>query len=502
MAILMCGCYTYIQLMEANFNSILALVFFIVFDIIGRIFALGYIPNNRKPGEATAWLMAIFFLPFFGWIIFLFFGNSKLSQKRRNKQLAINELVYSKTHNQSAIETENNPPDWLLSLATLNSKLGALPMLGGNHIDSTINYKDSIKQMTKAINNSKTYVHLEFYIMSKDSTTQELLQSLADAKKRGVTVRVLFDHVGSLQYPGYKKMINFFKNNEINFHRMLPILPLQGKFQRPDLRNHRKLLVIDGNIGFMGSQNLIDSTYNKKKNIKKGLHWLDIMLKLKGPIVHELDTVFIGDWYAESDELLTQYVKHEKDSLTDYGDNDCQLVPSGPGFEAENNLKFFVSLMYNAKNKIILTSPYFVPDESMLTAVTTAAQRGLKVELYVSEVGDQMMVYHAQRSYYEALLRAGVKIYLYKSPYVLHSKHFTVDDDVAVVGSSNMDMRSFNLNMEISLLVYSKDFVKTMRRIEKQYKDDSLELTLDVWMKRPRHEKFVDNALRLTSALQ
>ncbi|MDQ5958233.1 MAG: cardiolipin synthase, partial [Patescibacteria group bacterium] len=175
---------------------------------------------------------------------------------------------------------------------------------------------------------------------------------------------------------------------------------------------------------------------------------------------------------------------------------------SGPGFEAENNLKFFVSLMYNAKNKIILTSPYFVPDESMLTAVTTAAQRGLKVELYVSEVGDQMMVYHAQRSYYEALLRAGVKIYLYKSPYVLHSKHFTVDDDVAVVGSSNMDMRSFNLNMEISLLVYSKDFVKTMRRIEKQYKDDSLELTLDVWMKRPRHEKFVDNALRLTSALQ
>jgi cardiolipin synthase A/B len=177
-------------------------------------------------------------------------------------------------------------------------------------------------------------------------------------------------------------------------------------------------------------------------------------------------------------------------------------VPSGPGFEGENNLRLFLALLYNAREQVIITSPYFVPDESMLTAITTATQRGVRVELFVSEVGDQALVYHAQRSYYEPLLKAGVRIWMYRKPYILHAKHFTIDDDVAVIGSSNMDMRSFMLNMEISLMVRGRSFVRDMRAVEQGYRENSRELTAEEWEKRNLLETTVDNLARLTSALQ
>jgi cardiolipin synthase len=356
--------------------------------------------------------------------------------------------------------------------------------------------------MQKHIDLAKKYVHIEFYIMSLDKTSQPFFDSLAAANKRGVDVKIMFDHIGSLQYPGYKKMLKFLEDNNLNYQLLLPVKPLKGKFQRPDLRNHRKLLVVDGKWGFTGSQNIIDSSYNKKKNIKRGLHWLELMVRAEGPVVSELEAIFIGDWHAETDELLESHITNIGKKFEDKGDDDCQIVPSGPGFEGENNLKLFTSLMYVAKQRIIITSPYFVPDETMLTAITTAAERGITTELYVSEVGDQLMVYHAQRSYYEALLRAGVKIYLYKSPTVLHAKHFTVDDNLTVIGTSNMDMRSFNLNFELSMLVNSKQFVQEMRKIEQDYKANSKELTLDDWLSRPIKLKFLDNAARLTSSLQ
>ena len=145
------------------------------------------------------------------------------------------------------------------------------------------------------------------------------------------------------------------------------------------------------------------------------------------------------------------------------GDLDCQIVPSGPGFEFQNNLKLFAGLLYAAQRKIIVVSPYFVPDEALLLAITTACQRGIHVELFVSEEGDQALVYHAQRSYYEALLRAGREDLDVPEPYILHTKRLTIDDEVAIIGSSNMDMRSFGLNMEISMLVRGEEFVRQMR---------------------------------------
>ena len=184
------------------------------------------------------------------------------------------------------------------------------------------------------------------------------------------------------------------------------------------------------------------------------------------------------------------------------GDLELQVVPSGPGFDGDNNLKLFLALIYAAQRRIVITSPYFVPDESLLAAVTTTVQRGVPVDLFVSEIGDQAVVWHAQRSYYEALLRAGVRIFQYPAPYILHAKHFTIDDDVAVIGSSNMDMRSFGLNLEVSLMVRGREFVREMRAVEDGYREISKELTLAEWLKQPLRSTVLDNLARLTSALQ
>jgi cardiolipin synthase len=316
-----------------------------------------------------------------------------------------------------------------------------------------------------------------------------------------VIVRVLLDHIASLRTRDYKRTIKRLTAMGAKWQLMLPVQPFKGKYQRPDLRNHRKLLIVDGAVGFMGSQNVIDRSYNKRSNIRRGLKWQELVVRLEGPIVAGINAIFITDWYSETGELLRRetepiVIEPSPDSL------DCQVVPSGPGFEGANNLRLFLALLYYAQERIVITSPYFVPDEAMLTAITTATQRGLKVELFVSEIGDQALVYHAQRSYYEALLKAGVRIWMYKKPYILHAKHFSIDDDVAVIGSSNMDMRSFLLNMEVSLMVRGRAFVESMRKVEDGYRANSRELTLEEWKRQPLRSTVLDNLARLTSALQ
>jgi cardiolipin synthase len=286
---------------------------------------------------------------------------------------------------------------------------------------------------------------------------------------------------------------------------MLPIQPLKGVIRRPDLRNHRKILVVDGRVGFTGSQNLTEPGYNKPKNHAAGREWVELVARLQGPAVATLEAVFAQDWFTETGEVGAVAVVPAPEPVPCPGvlhGVTCQLVPSGPGYTAENNLRMFTTLIYSAQLRISLTSPYFVPDESLLYAVTTAAQRGIDVELFVSEEADQFMVGHAQASYYRALLEAGVRINLYPSPWILHSKHFTIDEDVAVLGSSNMDMRSFALNYEVSLMLLGPEVVGAMREVEDTYRCLSRQLTLEEWSRRSAGRRYVDTVMRLTAGLQ
>ncbi|UXN23039.1 cardiolipin synthase [Curtobacterium flaccumfaciens] len=481
--------------------SVVITVLLILLDLAIRVFSIIYVPINRKPQTATAWLLAIFLIPYIGFIVFLVIGSTKLPRARREKQTEINAYILEQTEGIERVRRDHPWPAWLESVTRLNRELGAMPLVGGNSAELYPDSEESIAEMTRAIDQSRRFVHVEFYIATLDDTTRPFFEALARAQARGVTVRFLLDHWASRGYPGYKDTLAFMDQAGIEWHLMLPLLPLQGKFQRPDLRNHRKIMVIDGSVAFTGSQNLIDASYDIKSHVEKGMVYKDLFARFEGPVVAGLNALFVTDWYSETDELLLR----ESDPVqrADRGDAlDCQVVPSGPGFDGENNLRLFNALLYSAQQKVSITSPYFVPDDSMLYAITTTAQRGVEVELFVGEMGDHAMTWHAQRSYYEGLLRAGVRIWLYRAPTILHAKHFTIDDEVSVIGSSNMDMRSFSLNLEVSVMVRGHRFVDALREVQEAYKEHSFELTLDAWVDRPRRSKVLDNVARLTAALQ
>ncbi|MFJ6170843.1 cardiolipin synthase [Curtobacterium sp. NPDC092190] len=476
-------------------------VLLVLLDLAIRVFSIIYVPYNRKPQTATAWLLAIFLIPYIGFIVFMVIGSTKLPKARREKQTEINAYILEQTEGIERVRRDHPWPLWLESVTKLNRELGAMPLVGGNSAELYPDSYESVQEMTRAIDQSRRFVHVEFYIATLDDTTRPYFEALARAQARGVTVRFLLDHWASRGYPGYKDTLAFLDRANIEWHLMLPLQPLQGKFQRPDLRNHRKIMVIDGSVAFTGSQNLIDPSYDLQSHIEKGMVYKDLFARFEGPVVAGLNALFVTDWYSETDELLLR----ESDPVqrADRGDAlDCQVVPSGPGFDGENNLRLFNALLYSAQEKVSITSPYFVPDDSMLYAITTTAQRGVEVELFVGEMGDHAMTWHAQRSYYEELLRAGVRIWLYRAPTILHAKHFTIDDDVSVIGSSNMDMRSFSLNLEVSVMVRGSRFVDALRDVQAAYKDASFELTLDAWLERPRRSQVLDNVARLTAALQ
>jgi len=487
--------------MDSAWIAPLVAAFAIIVDVTVRVVALIVVPINRRPQTAAAWLLAIFLIPYLGFLLFLLLGSTKLPKHRREKQLEINKYIIETTGGMEDVSIDPSWPDWLEPVVELNRKLGAMPLVGGNSAKMYPDYDASLEAMTQAVNEATRFVHAEFYIISLDTTTKPFFDAIEAAVARGVTVRVLLDHIASLRAPGYGRTIRALKRIGVEWQLMLPVQPWRGRYQRPDLRNHRKLLVIDGIRAFTGSQNMIDRSYNKPGNIKRGLQWKDVMVRFDGPIVAGINALFVTDWYSETDELLLRETQPVADAEVRQG-LDAQVVPSGPGFDGENNLRLFNALLYNAQERIVVTSPYFVPDDSMLYAITTAAQRGLDVQLFVSEVADQPVVYHAQRSYYEVLLRAGVRIWLYPAPTVLHAKHFTIDDDVAVIGSSNMDMRSFSLNLEISVMVRGAAFITALREIEDGYREVSRELNLEEWLERPFRSKVLDNLARLSSVVQ
>lgn len=477
----------------------LALFLFLV-DLTIRVLAIIYVPRNRRPQTALAWLLAIFFIPYLGVLLFLLVGSSRLPRERRLRQRQINGYILETTEGFDQVIRDPPWPRWLESVVELNRTLGSMPLVGGNSATLYSDNQKALDAMTESIRQATRTVHVEFYILLLDDVTAPFFDALEDAHRRGVTVRVLMDHLGNFQYPGYRRTKRRLTRMGVAWHLMLPFQPLRGRFRRPDLRNHRKLLVIDGTVAYTGSQNVVETGYQRAGNHRRGLHWKDFMVRFEGPVVAGIDALFVTDWYAETDELLEREAAPARESGK--GDLDCQVVPSGPGFDGENNLRMFNSLVYAARKKIILVSPYFVPDDSMLYAITTAAQSGIHVELFVSEIGDQFFVYHAQRSYYETLLKAGVTIYLYRSPTILHAKHMTFDDEVSVIGSSNMDMRSFTLDFEISVMVRGESFLRSMREVEDSYRRESRKLTLTEWDDRGSLAATLDNVARLTASVQ
>jgi cardiolipin synthase len=250
--------------------------------------------------------------------------------------------------------------------------------------------------------------------------------------------------------------------------------------------------VIDGRVGYTGSQNMVSAEF------KPGLSYEDLMVRVTGPVVLELQYVFAADWYLESNEVLDGVSEFPDPEIS--GDVPAQVLPSGPAFPTQNNQRLFVALVHGARERVVLTTPYFIPDEPLLQALQTAPLRGVDVHLVVSERGDHPVVSLAQESYYEELLEAGVQIHLYRKNF-LHAKHLSVDDRVAVIGTSNLDIRSFALNAEIMLMIYDGGVVSRLAAEQEHYFANSHSLTPAEWERRSFGQKFVQNLARLLSPL-
>jgi cardiolipin synthase len=274
---------------------------------------------------------------------------------------------------------------------------------------------------------------------------------------------------------------------------VLPLDLFGHKATRLDLRNHRKIAVLDGRVAYVGSQNIVDADF------KPGVVYEELGARVTGPVVHELQAVLLADRYFETETAATE--EEERFPTPDHtGDMEVQTLPSGPGYPFENNLRLVVSLLYAAQKRVVMTTPYFVPDDTLLQAMTTAARRGVEVHLVVSAKVDQLLVGLAQRSYYEELLVAGVRIHVYHERF-LHAKHLSIDDKVAQIGSTNMDLRSFALQCEVSLLVYNEQAVKALHGVQQRYFDGSTILTLEEWRRRPMPVRLLQNLARLVDAV-
>jgi cardiolipin synthase A/B len=466
------------------------------------VFGVVVAPRDRAPSSALAWILLMILAPVFGVLLFLVFGYAMLPTHRRQAQQRMDELIRHAPVDVVGADTSPEVPAWLPSVARLNRATGAMPMLDGNSARFFRTFDDQVEALVTAVDTAERYVHVEFYILSVDASTQPFFDALERAVRRGVMVRVLLDHLGSRPYPGYAATVDLLDRIDVQWHLLLPVKPLRGRYQRPDLRNHRKLLIVDGTVGYVGSLNMIDPSYDKPANQSRHLRWRDLLVEVRGPVVREVEAVFATDWFGESGELL-EYSKAP--TLPEHRRSAnllAQIVPSGPAFSTENNLAMFTSLIAYAQHRLSITSPYFVPDPSLLAAIVTAARRGVAVELFVGAIGDQFLVFHAQHSYYQVLLEAGVRIFLYPAPSILHSKHISVDDYVAAVGSSNMDIRSLQLNFEIMLLIGGRSFTDDLRLVEDENRRVSRELTLAEWSHRGAAHRLIDDWARLTSAVQ
>lgn len=502
--------------MEWDVQQVLATAW-VVIDYIIKIVALGTVPENRRPSSSTAWLLAIFLLPVVGLPLYLFLGSPWVHGRRRQQQEDVTRRARQFASGRPHVPAGAEASQALTGVLRMNQALTGLPCVTGEVIAIHSDSCETYAAMVEAVDQARHHVHVEFYIQSWDETTDVFYQALARAVRRGVKVRLLVDHLGSRKYPGWRRFGRRLSEAGIDWRLMMPLLPHKRRFRRPDLRNHRKILVVDGERAFVGSHNIIDPHYLSRRNLYSGRTWEDLSIEVCGEIAQEAESVFAMDWYFESGQDLsaTDLVPRAPVSQDEprVGApaprpgrpnavvNAMQLVPSGPGYPTEPNLRMFTSLIANATQRVSITSPYFVPDEALLAAMTTAAYRGVEVELFVGLESDQFIVNHAQRSYYSALLSAGVRIFRYPAPTVLHAKYMTVDGEVAVIGSSNMDFRSFALNYEVMLLAFGGELDDLLRDNDAAYRAKSTELTAEQWAKEPWWRRYVDNVCRLVSAV-
>lgn len=456
-----------------------------------RLLAILWIPQRRTPAAAKVWLLLIFFLPWVGFVLYWLLGNVSLKQVRSKKREKLLRQWAERVNRDTGLHAElpANRREALEQAVRLAENLGRMPILGGNQAELLTDYDGALDRLVADIDAAAHSVHLLYYIFEADHVGRKLADALVRAERRGVQCRLLVDAIGSRA--ARRRLLPELRRAKVEAFEMLPVGLFAKRLARLDVRNHRKLAIVDGRVGYIGSQNITNATF------KPGIVYEELVARVTGPVIASFQSVFADDWYLTTGRSLGQDAFPEVPTT---GNVYCQLLPSGPGYATENNQRLFVALIHGARKRVVITTPYFIPDESLLQAMQTAVLRGVEVHLVTSAKPDQLLVGLAQTSYYDELLDYGVRVHLYEERF-LHAKHLTVDDGVAVVGSSNMDLRSFALNLELSQILYDPAVTAELRRIQERYFAGSQLLTKQAWRARGPGRKAAQNIARLFSPL-
>lgn len=460
--------------------------------------------KRRTVPAVIAWLLIIYVFPLIGIIMYLLLGELKLGIKRNIKSKvawssSIKHINTLRTYKHIFSTKNNNVADSLFRLCEHRQGIGAL---SGNQIKLFKKNDDIVVSLIKDMDLAQYSIDMVFYIWEPGGLVDNISNRLIMASQRGVRCRLMLDSIGCANF-FHSAYPNILRQAGINIVEALHINLLCIFFKRMDLRQHRKMILIDDHIAYTGSMNMVDPKLFKQDS---GIgQWIDIMIRIDGPVTSAMGVIFSFDWEMETGErtipLLhnNHHVIATKKSAFTKG-HTIQIIPSGPDFPEGIIHQVLITSLYKAHKQLIITTPYFIPSDDLLNAICTASQRGVEVHIIIPQNNDSLLVYWASRAFFSELLNAGVLIHCFQKG-LLHVKSILIDQQLSLIGTVNLDIRSIWLNLEITLLIDSKEFSNNLEKLQRDYILNSILIDPKTWKKRPYWERVIERLFYFFSPL-
>ncbi len=485
-------------ILSGTFLNQLATFFWAVYIITVISIAVMIIYEKRDPAKTSTWVLLLIALPILGLLLYIFFGQNRRKEKLfSRKEIQDIEQIEYLSHkqvirfsNKTEVHSRLNEHISIITLLLNNSK--AL-LTERNEVNIFQDGNNAFDSIIDALYSAISSIHIEFYIINNDKLGNRIKNILITKAKEGVKVRVLFDDVGSWSLP--KKFVRELRNAGVDIYPFMEVrFPLLTS--RVNYRNHRKIVVVDGRVGYLGGMNIADRYIEGTRRLGQ---WYDTMLRIEGEAVHSLQVIFLIDWYFVTGCIVKEReIYFPKPTITSF--HPIQVITSGPDSDWASIMQAFFHAITRAKNHIYISTPYFIPNESILTALKTASLSGIDVRLILPGKSDTTIVYWCSLSYVSELLEAGIKVYLYHNGFN-HSKIMMIDSNVAMVGSANMDIRSFEDNFEVAAFIYDSQITLQLEKNFLSNLAKSQTITSQSWSKRPLKNSYKEALARLISPL-
>jgi cardiolipin synthase A/B len=479
------------------------LIYEITYLVVLVLICLRIIYDTQSTTKTLAYLLFAIFVPFAGMAFYFFFGINYRNKKMYSKKIFQNDEMAAKLkedlyHNSKQVYEESDAAvQGNKELAYMLLKDTMSPLTAGNNVKLLVNGENKFPEVLMALKQAKYHIHIEYYIYEDDKIGKAIEKVLIEKAKEGIAVRFIYDDFGSRSIR--KKLVRRLKANGVKAFPFLKVYFILFA-NRLNYRNHRKIIVVDGHTAFVGGINVSDRYINDGDT--KKLFWRDTHLRIDGPGVQYLQYLFLCDWnFCAKDQLHPdQLFFPAENPFSPKGDKIVQIAASGPDSETPAILFSILQAINLATEEILITSPYFIPGESLVDALIIASLSGISVKLLVPGISDSILVNAAARSYYGLLLKAGVEIYRYTKGFV-HAKTLVADSKIAIVGTANMDFRSFDLNFEVNAIVYNEEIANQLRNVFYDDLKNAEVIDALAWENRSRFTQLLEKTARLVSPL-